>query len=377
MPFDPNSGLVFGEKVVKIGRSHRRDQTRQILKRCLGTPPVYCPPPSGTETLVAITMRTILCNIHRLDSASLSTVPPILLEQIWKAIERSRLDSLRVWQLFAQSSIGDRTIIRDRSLNRLTNIHQTIQIAYHPTCAWVTTLDILTDDISQLDFASLSELKNLRRFHIATASEAPHDKGFNDRVLRSWADLARDNGDFANLKTIFLYLQGGVSQWSLDHISAFPGLDEFCAYMCRRLKRRHLKRVLGWQDSPEDSFAGFLRSSRAYGHAAYGGVAKKLSWIDLVADYVNGKTAASTEHIDNRPVMNVPVQHRPQDGPRGYRAINIEDMVCLKRTESSQPRSDKSPQPSKALTSNSARQPPPKRRRIVFDSQALDDMLAG
>lgn len=85
---------------------------------------------------------------------------------------------------------------------------------------------------------------------MATAFETEADKGFNDRVLRSWADLARDKGDFSNLKTIFLYFQEGVSKWSLEHLSAFPVLDEFCAYRCK-LRRHHVKGVVDWQDRPE------------------------------------------------------------------------------------------------------------------------------
>lgn len=92
MPFDPDSGLVFDENIVKQDRRHR--PSRDPLTRCLGTPPEYRPPPKGTETLEAIATRSILHNLDRIDSASLSTVPAILLEKIWKAIQRS---SVRVY----------------------------------------------------------------------------------------------------------------------------------------------------------------------------------------------------------------------------------------------------------------------------------------
>lgn len=86
MPFDPGSGLVFTETIVE-GPFHR--PSRDQLMRCVGTPPIYSPPEKGTETLVSIAMRSILNNLDNIDSESLSTIPSMLLEQIWKAVQRS------------------------------------------------------------------------------------------------------------------------------------------------------------------------------------------------------------------------------------------------------------------------------------------------
>lgn len=86
MGFDPDSGLVFKETIVD---QHGNPFSRSSLKKCVGSKPVYCSPAEGTETLFSIAMRKILCNLEDLDIESLSGVPGILLEQIWKAIQRS------------------------------------------------------------------------------------------------------------------------------------------------------------------------------------------------------------------------------------------------------------------------------------------------
>lgn len=128
-----------------------------------------------------------------------------------------------------------------------------------------------------------------------------------------------------------------------------------------------------------DSFVGFIRSSRAYTHAKYGGHSSTaLSWNNLVADYLNVQTAKSTEGIDKRPMLNVPLKVSGQDGPRGLKILNVDGIVCLKRTDTQQIRSVESPSQSTIAHNrdNAAGQPTPKRRK-VFDSSFLNDMMAG
>jgi len=85
---------------------------------------------------------------------------------------------------------------------------------------------------------------------MATSRSTPADVGVNDRVLRSWAEAARERGALQHLRFIFLYSQLGVTKWSLPHLDAFPNLDEFCAYDCgiqwTDVEHRH-----GWRRKPE------------------------------------------------------------------------------------------------------------------------------
>jgi len=126
---------------------------------------------------------------------------------------------------------------------------QAIPQALRPDCSWITTLNIGQEE-SSVDLVRISELRNLRRFHMATRSEIAADQGFNDRVLRTWADQVREHGAFPHLQSIFLYCQEGITAWSLRHLSAFPALDEFCAYRCQ-IEWRQTKSMSGWRNSSE------------------------------------------------------------------------------------------------------------------------------
>lgn len=87
MPYDPDSGLVFSETTLKVTRKMREELERET--RCIGRRPEYVPPGDGPATLVELSMLKILRSLDMLDNDSLSTVPPTLLEMIWKAIIRS------------------------------------------------------------------------------------------------------------------------------------------------------------------------------------------------------------------------------------------------------------------------------------------------
>ena len=85
---------------------------------------------------------------------------------------------------------------------------------------------------------------------MATNHETADDEGFNDRVLRTWADQAREDGAFPHLQSIFLFCQVGITAWSLDRLSAFPTLDEFCAHRCK-LERSPTKTMPGWRNDAQ------------------------------------------------------------------------------------------------------------------------------
>lgn len=128
-----------------------------------------------------------------------------------------------------------------------SSIDRSIQMAHDKDCAWLTTIDIVTDVVSNKDIVRISEIQNLRSLRVGTCIKSPENEGFNDRILRTWADQARQRTALRYLKSIFLYYQEGITGWSLGRLSAFPALEDFCAYKCD-IGRQHLKSLAGWRD---------------------------------------------------------------------------------------------------------------------------------
>jgi hypothetical protein len=87
MPFDRDSGLVFSEKIIKTPRRGKDDRSNPA--RSLGEPPECQSSGDGSDSLFLVTLRKLLCNLDKLDSSSLSSVPEMILKEIWKAIKRT------------------------------------------------------------------------------------------------------------------------------------------------------------------------------------------------------------------------------------------------------------------------------------------------
>ena len=82
--FDPESGLVFRETIVKAQRPPAKWEHR--LGSSLGVR--YKPPAKGAESLYAKAMREIVRKAYTLTPESLQAIPTTIAQQIWKAIRR-------------------------------------------------------------------------------------------------------------------------------------------------------------------------------------------------------------------------------------------------------------------------------------------------
>ena len=104
---------------------------------------------------------------------------------------------------------------------------------------------------------------------------------------------------------------------------------------------------------------------------------KNLSWNNLVSDYFNSRISASKDPIDLRPVLNMQIR---QGGNQGFRLNTAgDDMVCLQRcTETPSPPREKQEKKEVCVSTSSATfaaRPPMKKRKLVRDLTALEDMM--
>lgn len=88
MPFDRDSGLVFSEKVIKHPKN-RKSRSRDNPEWTVGRPPELRSAGEGPGSLYLVALRKLLCNLNKIDTDSLVTVPEAILVKIWKAIQRS------------------------------------------------------------------------------------------------------------------------------------------------------------------------------------------------------------------------------------------------------------------------------------------------
>ena len=121
-----------------------------------------------------------------------------------------------------------------------------------------------------------------------------------------------------------------------------------------------------------NGFTGFIGSSKAYSEMPYH-YSTLLSWNNLVSDYFNSRISASNDLIDLRPVLNVKIR---RGGSQGLRLNTAEgDMVCLQRCAESIPPEQQQGEQRTTASATSVTRPPMKKRKLMTNSTALEDMM--
>jgi hypothetical protein len=121
-----------------------------------------------------------------------------------------------------------------------------------------------------------------------------------------------------------------------------------------------------------NGFIAFVESSKAYSLRKYNN-SNQLSWDNFVSDYFNSRIAASKDPLDLRPVLNMLVR---RGGSQGLRLDTLgEDIVCLQRCTEEMPLGLEHKSQFSTPPATSAARPPVKKRKLVMDSTALEDMM--
>jgi len=121
-----------------------------------------------------------------------------------------------------------------------------------------------------------------------------------------------------------------------------------------------------------NGFIAFVESSKAYSLRKYNN-SNQLSWNNFVSDYFNSRIAASEDPIDLCPVLNMLVR---RSGSQGLRLGTLgEDIVCLQRCSEETPLGLEHMSRFSTPPATSAARPPMKKRKLVLDSTALEDMM--
>lgn len=229
--FDESSGLQFSETTVsaRVPPCSCDAGTSRHLPRASGKSGSI-----GARTLARAVTTKLLRNLDLLDGASLSTLPRILLERLWKAISKAHLSTLRLWKLFADTDFGDgmftKTWLVECKRHRLPDL---LKAAATTSTSWVTDLTLSNSDYDAQELTCVASLSNLRNVHILGASAHRSARfTFDDRVLKTWAQAALEKRGFQVLEMIFIDGHQATTAWALSSLRFFPALQTFCANDC-------------------------------------------------------------------------------------------------------------------------------------------------
>lgn len=129
---------------------------------------------------------------------------------------------------------------------------------------WRLVLTVATEVARVPELVQITTLRNLVALEIFSSQRAPvipdetevSVTTLNDRVVRTWSELAQSSGTFAHLRVLRLYHQKDLSAVALRYMKAFPSLTSVIVHDCPGLTSNisnDCTQVDGWEvaDIPE------------------------------------------------------------------------------------------------------------------------------
>ena len=135
---------------------------------------------------------------------------------------------------------------------------------------WTTVLTLnLMEGFLSTTLLNLSQLPNigaLKIYHPKAADPAPWtyaaEDYVTDRLIRAWADAAREAGAFQMLKTLVCINQPLLTPDALEHLSALPKLETFATNnLSIENEARNHPDVRGWICQPNAQWPQYVPST--------------------------------------------------------------------------------------------------------------------
>lgn len=128
--------------------------------------------------------------------------------------------------------------------------------------SWATRLNIWTQFARVPELVELADVTNLVSLEVNTSMsgrDTPELQGqevvsLNNRILRTWSELAETSGAFKHLRVLRLYQQRDLTEQSFGYLSRLPSLEYCVLAMCDRMTQKSAiktARSQGW-DVVED-----------------------------------------------------------------------------------------------------------------------------
>ncbi|KAI7482413.1 hypothetical protein KC351_g5755 [Hortaea werneckii] len=239
MVFDPHSGLVYNETIIPSRAATCRCKAanssdgRALSKKRINA--------RGVRSMQDMLLFHLARNLDALTVEAVQASPPRLVEKLWRIIRGRCLDSVRIWQIFLQSSIAHQVPevkfwTWGCKACFSTRLPATLRAADSPSLLWLTHLTILNPQTKPEDLVKVPQLTNVCSIRVMV-SRRP-ELGFTDRVFRSWADAATTEGAFRCLQALLVQFPAGsvpvdhshITHRSLTYLHRFPALELFALF---------------------------------------------------------------------------------------------------------------------------------------------------
>lgn len=206
-----------------------------------------------------------------------------------------------------------------------------IKLVRDPNNSWATKLNLWTEFTRVPELVELAQVTNLVSLEVNTSisgiqsSSEPEDQEvvtLNDRIVRTWSELAESSDAFQHLQTLKLYRQRNLTAQSFAYLSRFPVLEYCVLAMCDFLSEKSaVKRAesYGWkvEDVSDPKIAQFNQFNQFTPHASLAGQQGKTT----------GQDQLDISSYGGRPVLEFTIGQRRE-------MVRDREVIVLRRVRS-------------------------------------------
>lgn len=186
---------------------------------------------------------------------------------------RRRAESFHAWRTLA-AAYPDALEFGQRRYRYLLEIKQPslpLSNYFHgltsPDLKWHTCLRISPKQMAISDLVALAHVRNLAVLDLSDGQITVDHRfsSFDERVMRTWADLARSGAGFQHVRVLMFGWQENLSSWLFHYVEDFPSLCHVILTDCPLMHQRNrsdwetLARDHGWEARHSKKSAKSLR----------------------------------------------------------------------------------------------------------------------
>ncbi|KIY02629.1 uncharacterized protein Z520_01094 [Fonsecaea multimorphosa CBS 102226] len=269
--FDAESGQVYSEVEVRPNRNKYSDWIGEPKTPGLVKKPR--PNPNGARSLAAMARTKVATEFRNLTPEHFATVPWPIAQKVWDQLLSMRAESFHAWKTLATAYTSPEEFAR-REYRYLLEIKQVgVPITEYfngitsEELKWLTCLRVSPKQMATSSLVSIHTITNLAVLDLSDGQVTIDNEAskFDERVLRSWAELARSGQAFQHLRVVLYGWQEHLADWIFKYADCFPSLCHIIITDCPRMHQKNrglwepTAQAAGWEARHAKKSAKSLR----------------------------------------------------------------------------------------------------------------------
>ncbi|KAJ9638094.1 uncharacterized protein PV06_04923 [Exophiala oligosperma] len=280
--YDPDSGQVYQEREIRFVSKRNTDWTRERVGRDV----IHRdrPPEKGTRSLAETAIFELARHSEDLTPEHFASVPWPMARRIWDRLVSRGRHSFHIWRIFAVSYPGAEEFGHPDYRHRVDILHPTLPYTDYFTgitsndLNWLACLRVSPKQMSATDMVSIHKVTNLVVLDLSDGQISLDNRTspFDERIMRSWAELAEAGQAFQLLRVILFGWQEHICKWLFKYVDVFPSLCHVIVTDCPRMHQRNRREwepfstAAGWDARHAKRSAKDLRPIVERGEAGKG-----------------------------------------------------------------------------------------------------------